>query len=336
MEKRFKRGLVLGKFMPPHLGHLYLINTAAEQCEKLFVMICSLKSEPINGALRYNWLRMIYENNTNIEIIHVEDENPQKPQECESTDVFYNEFWVPTVYNRIKLLNVVFTSEEYGDEFAKYLSVKHVLVDIDRNTYPVSGTKIRNNPFEYWDFIPDVVKPYYTKRVVIMGPESTGKSMLTERLAKHYKSDFVGEYGRTYCDEIKPTNKLENDDFYKIAVRHDDMIVEKHAFTTNKLLFIDTECITTKLFGELYINGFEDDRLEEIIESQYFDLYLLMDIDVPWVNDGTRDFPHRRKEHMSMLKKELESRNIKYILIQGDYEQRFENARKAIETGINS
>jgi len=90
MEKKFERGLVLGKFMPVHNGHLHLINTAAKQCEKLFVIVGSLKSEPINGILRYNWLKMIFEDDKNIEIIHCTDENPQKPEECESVDVFYN------------------------------------------------------------------------------------------------------------------------------------------------------------------------------------------------------------------------------------------------------
>lgn len=159
MEKKFERGLVLGKFMPPHNGHLHLINSAVEQCEKVFVMICSLKNEPINGFLRYNWLRIIYDGQKNIEIIHVEDENPQKPEECDSVDTFYNDFWVPTVWDRVKKLDVIFTSEEYGDEFASYLGIKHVLVDIKRETYPVSGTKVRNNADKYFNFIPDEVKP---------------------------------------------------------------------------------------------------------------------------------------------------------------------------------
>ncbi|MEO5811714.1 MAG: AAA family ATPase, partial [Rhodanobacter sp.] len=177
-----------------------MINTAASQCEKLFVIIGSLKSEPINGILRYNWLKMIFEDNKNIEIIHCTDENPQKPEECESLDVFYNEFWVPSVYNRVVSLDVVFTSESYGDEFAKYLGIEHVLVDIERKTYPVSGTKVRNNTAEYWDMIPDVVKPYYSKRIVVMGPESTGKSTLIKELAHHYSVDYLEEYGRTYTN----------------------------------------------------------------------------------------------------------------------------------------
>lgn len=331
MEKRFKRGLVLGKFMPPHNGHLHLINTALEQCEKVFVMICSLKSEPINGVLRYNWLKMIYEGQKNIEIIHVEDENPQKPEEVESLDVFYNTFWVPTVFNRISLLNAVFTSEEYGLEFSKYLGVEHVLVDIDRQTHPISGTKVRNNPHDNWNFIPDVVKSYFTKRIVIMGPESTGKSVLTKKLAEYYGVDYVEEYGRTYTETIKSAKDLEKEDFYTIATRHNSMLLDTHVDTTNKCLFVDTEALTTRIFGEMYLDNYKDARIDEIINYQWFDLYLVMDIDVLWVDDGTRDFPNERLNHFNRIISELDKLGKKYVIIKGDYDERFALAKKEVD-----
>ena len=335
MEKRFKGGLVLGKFMPPHNGHLHLINSAAEKCEIVYVMICSLKSEPINGILRYNWLKTLYDGQDNIKIIHCQDENPQKPDECESTDIFYIDYWIKSVYSRIKhrSIDVVFTSEEYGDEFAYYLGVEHVLVDIDRTTFPVSGTKVRENPFTNWNFIPDVVKPYFTKRIVIMGPESTGKSTLIKRLADHYSVDYIEEYGRKYTETIKKGKDLEVEDFFKIATEHNENILENHTNSLNKLLFVDTEAITTKLFGEMYIDGYKDDRIDEIIQFQWFDLYLLMDVDVPWINDGTRDFPNEndRKKHFNMIKSELDRLNKKYVIITGDYDQRFELSKKEVE-----
>jgi len=337
MEKRFKNGLVLGKFMPPHLGHLHLIDTAIENCEMVTVMVCSLKNEPILGLGRYMWLVEIYIDNDSVDIIHCQDENPQKPEECESTDIFYNNYWVPSVNSRIGNLDVVFTSEEYGDEFAKYLGIEHFLVDIDRKKFPISGTEVRNNPYKNWDFIPNEIKNYYTKRVVIMGPESTGKSMLTKELADHYKVAYVEEYGREYTTDVKAPKELEVDDFYTIAKGHDDIIFDKLVETTDKLLIVDTEAITTKLFGELYIDGFKDDRLEDIIKYQKFDLYLLLDIDVPWVDDGTRDFPHLREKHMGMLKKELEGKGIEYQLITGDYKERLIKSIQIIDDliGVN-
>ena len=331
MEKRFNKGLVLGKFMPAHNGHLHLINTAAVCCDKLIVMCCSLKSDPINGLFRYGWLKMIFEDNQNVEIIHVQDENPQKPEECDTTDTFYNDFWVPTVKNRVNDLEVIFTSESYGDEFAKYLGIEHVLVDIDRKVHPISGTMVRDNPFKHWDYIPDIVKPYFTKRIVVMGPESTGKSTLVQMLAEHYGTQYQEEYGRTYVNEVKPAKSLDKEDFINIALKHNDMMLEKHAFCTDKHLFIDTEAITTKLFGQLYLKDYEDTRIDEIIKYQWFDLILLMDIDIPWVDDNTRDFPNHRATHFTMIEIELHKLGRKCVIISGDFKERFEKAKKEVD-----
>ena len=331
MEKRFDKGLVLGKFMPVHNGHLHLIDTAIEQCEIVYVMVCSLKSEPINGKLRWSWLQMIYSGYKNVRIIHCEDENPQKPEECASVDDFYYDYWVPSVYNRINSLDVVFTSEEYGDEFAEYLQVEHVLVDLERKKHPVSGTLVRNDAFAMWEHIPDVVKSFFTKRIVVVGPESTGKSTLVKNLATHYTSTYVSEYGRTYTEKVKPATELNIDDFFEIASQHNDILLETHMNIESKYLFIDTDAITTKLFGEMYIDGYEDTRVDRIINHQWFDLYLLMDIDIPWVDDGTRDFPNDRQRHFSKIKDELDRLGKNYVIINGDYNERFEKSKKEIE-----
>lgn len=331
MEKKFNHGLVLGKFMPPHNGHLDLINTAAKQCEKVFVMVCTLKNEPINGILRANWLKNIYSDNENIEIIHCTDENPQKPEECSSVDEFYYDYWVPTVHNHIDLLDVVFTSEEYGDEFAKYLGIEHVLVDLNRKTYPVSGTKIRNNPEMYWRFIPDEVKPYYTKRIAVVGPESTGKSTMVYMLAHDLGVSYITEYGRTYTEKVTKCADLQVDDFFHIAEKHNDNLLEKHIVNRRPWLLADTEAITTKLFGEMYLKGYKDTRVDDIIRYQWFDLYLLMDIDVPWIDDGTRDFPNDRQRHFNMIKAELDRLGRKYVVIKGDWDERLDSAKKEIE-----
>ena len=161
MEKKFKNGLCLMKAYPPHLGHLFLIDSAIEQCETVHVMVCSLKREKIAGELRYGWVRDTYKDNPHVHVIHCDDENPQYTSECATIDEFYNNYWVPTVYKNIKELDVVFTSENYGDEFAEYLKVEHVLVDKYRNRFPVSGTAVRNNPSDNFDLISEEVKQFF-------------------------------------------------------------------------------------------------------------------------------------------------------------------------------
>ncbi len=327
MDEKYNNGLVLGKFMPPQTGHVYLINTAAAQCITLYVMICSDETQPIAGELRYKWLCEIFKGRENIHIIWCTDPNPQYPEDCESVDIFYNKYWVPSVYKHIEHLGVVFTSEEYGDEFARYLGIDHVQIDQPRSHYAISATEIRNNPFHNWAYVPKEVRPYFKKSVVIMGPESTGKSTLVQRLAEHFETEYVREYGRTYA-EITGTDKLEIRDFESIVVGH-RMCIELANET--KTLFVDTEAITTKVFADMYLGLYHSDIIEDHINTQHFDLYLLLDVDVPWVDDGTRDFPNSRESHLNTLKNELETRGIPYVLIGGDYEERFQKAIKEVE-----
>ena len=329
MLKKFKNGLCLMKAMPPTLGHLYLIDSAAEQCETTHVMICSDNTQPIDGALRYKWLCEIYADKPNINIIWCQDVNPQYPSECDSLDEFYNKYWVPSVYSRIKELDVVFTSEDYGDEFARYLGIKHVSIDQQRQHVPVSGTAVRNDAFSNWDYIPQVVRSYYTKKVVIIGPESTGKSTLTKKLAEHFDTHYVEEYGRTFT-EIHGTKDLSQEDFDHIAIHHAEDIKKglSHGY---KLLFIDTEAIVTAVFGEMYLENYNNTIVNQIIANQTFDLYLLTDVDIPWVDDGTRDFPNARQTHFNRLKEELDNRKLPYVIINGNYDERFDKAVKEVE-----
>ena len=308
--------------MPPHLGHLHLIDTAIKQCKTVHVMVCSLKRETIPGKLRYNWIKEHYKKNKNVRVIHCDQELPQYPSDCESEFDFYNHHWVPTVYEYIEDLDAVFTSEDYGHDFAFWLDVEHVLVDKDRITHPVSGTKIRNNAFDNWDFIPNHEKYYFMKRIVIMGPESVGKSTMSKLLAEHFDSDYVEEYGRTYTEKMGTSN-LKVSDFVNIAKKQYKMNFAPRKNAT-KYLFCDTEAITTKIFAEMYINKKDIPEIEEIIDKQKFELYIVLDIDVPWVDDGTRDFPDTRKSHLKKILYELNSRGLKYVLIScdGDYNLR--------------
>ncbi len=166
------------------------------------------------------------------------------------------------------------------------------------------------------------------KKVVIMGPESVGKSTLTQQLAEHFKAPFVEEFGRDYA-EFKGDTKWDAIDFEAIATAHEMLI---KAVPPGKLVIVDTEAMTTKIFGEMYLESFKSDTVEEIIDNQDFDLILLLDIDVPWVNDQTRLFEDKREWHMNRIKAELEDRGLPYTLISGSYEERLEEAINAVES----
>jgi NadR type nicotinamide-nucleotide adenylyltransferase len=96
--------------------------------------------------------------------------------------------------------DIVFTSESYGENWAKYLGCQHLLVDMDRATYPISGTKVRQNPIASWKYLPPATREFYCHRIVIVGSESTGKTTLSENLATRYHTIWVKEFGRELCE----------------------------------------------------------------------------------------------------------------------------------------
>lgn len=336
--KKYKNGLVFGKMNPPHLGHFFLIDSAKEQCEKVTVLVCSLKNEKIPGDLRYNWIRLTYIN-TNVTVVHITDEVMQYPY-SDDDDMFWN-IWIGIIMREIPNFDVVFTSESYGKELAKRINHKYPNLNIDsvevdnaRIKYPISGTAIRQNPQANWDMIPDSVKPYFMRKIVITGPESTGKSIISKQLADFFGSKHVPEYGREYTD-IHKLDSLR--DMENIAVGHINKAIDiandnaKNA-QNSKILILDTDLIVTQIWSEIYFKDvpyYVKSSQENYIQKG--DLYLLMNIDIPWIDDGTREFPYLREWHFNRIKKELEYRQLPYKIISGKNEERLNNAIYAIK-----
>lgn len=307
--------------MPLHRGHIHLITSAARQVDELTILVCSIQREPIPGALRYAWMK---EQFPNLRVLHVTDENPQEPSEHR----FFWEIWVNTIRrNCPKGVDVFFSSELYGDELARQLGCRHEMVDLDRTTIPISATKIRANHSLNWTYIPEVVRPYYCKRVVLTGPESTGKSVMAQKLAEHFGTVQVEEYGRTYCE--KHGMDLTPLDFAHIAGGQ-LLLEDEAARQANRVLFCDTDLIVTQVWAEIFLHRCPQWILQAGHQRQY-DLFLLLSPDIPWVNDGTRAFEEVRQAQWERLREELESRNLPYVSISGDFDQRFAQAVKAVE-----
>jgi HTH-type transcriptional regulator, transcriptional repressor of NAD biosynthesis genes len=174
------RGMVLGKFMPPHAGHVYLIEFARRFADDLSVVVGTLAAEPIAGELRYRWVRELF---PDVRVIHLTDENPQYPEE-------HPDFWEIWRRSLVRVLpappELVFASEAYGPKLAEVLGARFVPVDTGREALPVSGTAVRADPLRHWAFLPRCVRPHFLKRVSIFGPESTGKTTLARALARRF------------------------------------------------------------------------------------------------------------------------------------------------------
>lgn len=165
------------------------------------------------------------------------------------------------------------------------------------------------------------------KTICLHGPESTGKSTMAPRLAKHFDSVCIAEFGRTYCETYG--TDLTMADLVTIARAHDSKV--KSAVDAGRTPVIsDTDPLMTAVWADMLF-GRRDPYLDGW--SNYADLYLLFDIDLPWVADGTRFFGSRdmRQEFFDRSKAELVRRGVNWKLVTGEGSVRYLNALKAIE-----
>lgn len=313
---KHKTGFVLGKFMPPHKGHEFLCTFGAEYVEQLTILVCSLPTEPIDGKLRFKWMKQMF---PHCRVLHCDEILPQVPEEHPD---FWN-IWKDVIKRyHPEPLDVIFASEPYGLRLAKDQNCQFVPCDIARSTIGISATEIRNDPYSNWEFIPDVVKNYYSKRICLVGVESTGKTTLGKQLAEIHNGVFLPEYGRTYTEFFG--SNVDSTDMMNIVNGH---IASRKAIERigSRLIIEDTDPVMSAVWADM-LTGKRDPWFETF--DDYADFYLLCDIDINWVDDGTRYFSNSedRKRFHDKVVQELENRNLPYALITGQGNERYDNA----------
>ena len=166
-------------------------------------------------------------------------------------------------------------------------------------------------------------------KIAITGPESTGKSTLSEKLAHHYNTNFVPEYSRTYFENFE--GQYTENDVVEIAKGQHNLIIEEEK-KSSKILIADTEIVVCKIWVE-YVFKHSNKVIDEILKQQDFDLYLLCDIDLPWTYDPLRENPNieERKELFEIYRNTLEQMKVPFEIVSGDDEVRVNNAIKVIE-----
>lgn len=177
------------------------------------------------------------------------------------------------------------------------------------------------------------------KKIVLIGPESTGKSTLCEQLARHFNTMWVPEHARAYLNKNGTNYSL--DDLSVIAKNQlaDEEAIHAQLLADEKsdqrLLFIDTDMYVMKIWSEYVFGTCHPSILNEIVYRKY-DLYLLCEPDIPWVKDELREYPdlvtrHKLYHH---YKDALVHQEVPWVNISGDYEKRFVTAIKAVEENL--
>ena len=171
------------------------------------------------------------------------------------------------------------------------------------------------------------------KRIVILGPESTGKTVLCEQLAKYYNTVFVPEYARTYFNENDIGNYNTAD--LEIIAKKQLELEKEYISKANRFLFCDTSLITIKIWCTHKFNKVPSFITNSVKHNDY-DLYLITNNDIPWIADSQRRNENLREHLFNQNKHELQKLNIDYKIITGIGEDRLRNTLDIIEKTFNS
>jgi NadR type nicotinamide-nucleotide adenylyltransferase len=320
-----RRGFLLGKFLPPHEGHRFLVNTALGMTDEVTVLVCSNNADPVPGALRWQWARAML---PRANVVHLHRNLPQEPKD-------HPDFWAiwrNAIHETCgSSFTHVFGSEPYVFRLAQELRAAPVIVDPDREAFPVSGRAILAAPHRHWRFVPPDVRPYFQKRVTMLGPESTGKSRLAAELAERFATLVMPEYGRAFDVHYKHARDWTAEDFVRLAETHAAMR-QAMAGRAGPLLVEDTDAVQTAVWSQHLVGTVAHD-LEAIERASPADHYLLLAPDVAWVQDGVRyaGSDAVRRFFFEDAERRLQRLGVRYdVIAGGDWGARARAAHAAI------
>ena len=319
------RGIVVGRFLPLHAGHVALIRTARALVDHLTIVLCYQPGDAIEGARRLQWMLEMF---PSTRIVGIE---APSPRDAAGFAAGIERLRAEIADLHRDPIDRLIASTRDQSALADALGTRFVLIDPDHRAVPVISAHLRANLGDNWRFLPPAVRPAYARTICLHGPESTGKTTLAPLLAHHFETLFVPEYGRTYCEQYGLS--LDMDDLVTIGRTHAAM-TQALLRQCNQRLILDTDPLMTAAWADMlfetrdpWFDAFEDTA----------DLYLLLDIDLPWVDDGTRFFGEddRRRRFFDLSRAELDRRGLNYRIIGGPPEERLARALEAIaEAGL--
>ena len=334
---KYKVGMFGGSFDPLHVGHIHDIIKAASMCEKLYIMISWCEGrESTSKELRYRWILNSTRHLSNVMILLLEDH--AKTKEEYNTD-YYWEKGAQDIKDAIgEPIDAVFCGDDYKgtNRFESLYAPESDIVYFERREVPICSTEIREWATDHWDYIPDVCKSYYARKILIVGTESTGKTTLTQNLALAYNTNFVPEIGRETCDYAGGEEFMIAEDLYENLLRQKIAIMDAAKYS-NRILFVDTDALTTLFYSNFLLRDkAEQENCTKLAEAVNaitdWDLVLFLEPTVFFVQDGTRneEIAADREKYSKQIKDLFEKYQIKYYSLDGDYLDRFVQSKRLI------
>jgi HTH-type transcriptional regulator, transcriptional repressor of NAD biosynthesis genes len=352
--------LIIGRFNPPHEGHHFLIDTAARSSKTVTVVVTGTETDAAPIATRVAWLRAAHTWFPHVTVVGAYD-----PHQVDYQDPAVWDLHERVVRDAVSQtgnpapVDAIFTPAATGPEWARRFHATLVDLGHSREPFLYSSTDIRRDPVAHWDDIRPVVRGWLTKRVVVLGAESTGTTTLVKRLREEYRRDggpygltqWVHEFGRDMSwiklnklraeramvggpeptmDDVEWSDK----DFIDI-VREQNRLEDEAARLGGPLLLCDTDSFASLVWQERYL-GRRTADVAAFSQHEPRTLYILTsDEGVDFVQDGVRDGEHLRQQMTQRFRECLAEQSTPWIELSGtDHEARVRAAKAAIDDAL--
>lgn len=358
---RAAHGLIVGKFYPPHSGHHSLIDTAASVCDAVTVVVAASDVETIAVELRTEWIRVRHEDQPNVHVVTCVDNHPIDYDDPGIWDLHMAAFHEALRMSPARhAVDAVFSNELYGNDLAARLNAVAVdtgLVGQSR----LSASAIRADPVGHWEDLEPAVRAWFTKRIVVVGAESTGTTSVAKALCDRYRqrggafglTQWVPEYGRELTARKLANLRAErmlrgekvpamedlvwtDEDFVDVACTQNAW-EDQAAIGSGPVLFCDTDSWATGIWQERYM-GRCTPEVEELRRREGRALYLLTDhVSVPFVQDGLRDGEQIRSAMTERFVEAFAEEAWPYVVLDAEsLDGRVEQAVEAVDDVVAS
>jgi NadR type nicotinamide-nucleotide adenylyltransferase len=323
--RRFRHGLVLGKFYPFHAGHQQLVRAASARCGRVTVQVLASSVESIDVEVRGDWIRSEH---PEVDVVTGMDEAP-----VDFDDPVVWDLHMRVIEDLLDApVDAVFTSDGYGVELARRLGATWCRVDPGRRAVSVSGTAVRADVAGHWWALPTAVREWFCRRVVVLGAESTGTTTLASALAEHHGVPWIPEYGREWTLRRPggPDTPWHTQEFDLIAAVHAHQEVEAMRRSPRPLVVSDTDVLATTVWHERYV-GSSSPSVTARARAWTPDLYLLTGDEIPFVQDGLRDGEHLRHAMQGRFREVVAASGVPWVEVSGTPDQRLATAVAAVD-----
>jgi HTH-type transcriptional regulator, transcriptional repressor of NAD biosynthesis genes len=332
-----------------------LIRAAAHTCARVTVAVLGSSLETLPLDVRVECLREVHAADGNVTVVADVDDHPIDYQDAQVWDLHMGTIRAVVAQATDDPVDAVFTSETYGDEMARRLGARSVCLDLPRELAPVSGTAVRADPAAHWDQLAPRLRAWLTRRVVLVGAESTGKTTLALRIVESLvcrggafaACTWVPEWARVYAlDKLvaaraaallegrapaRPEDLSWAAPEFETIAREQSVREEAAARRGGPVLVCDTDAFATSLWEERYL-GRTSAATEALARTARPHLYLLSDLEgTPFVQDGTRDGESVRAWMSRRFGERLHAEGREYLWLRGTLEERRTAALRAID-----